>query len=70
LEFEGAKEQTWGIEIKRRVIEMLYREKALGRVSLGRRVTATLAHLLHKRRYADLDLLAMNRHLRRDLGLD
>jgi hypothetical protein len=70
LEFEAVEAQTLSIESELRVIEMLYQDKTLGRVSFGHRVTATLAHLLRKRRYADLDLLAMNRHLRRDLGID
>lgn len=48
---------------------MLYREKPLGRASIGARLAARLALAFGGRRYADLDLLSMNPHLRRDVGL-
>lgn len=48
---------------------MLYQERVLGRRSLWSRFTASLAQRRSARR-ADLDLLSMNPHLRRDLGLE
>jgi hypothetical protein len=46
---------------------MLYQERVLGRPSLWRR----MLHRLRRRspRIADLDLLGLNPHLQRDLGL-
>jgi hypothetical protein len=52
------------------VIEMLYQDKALGRPSIARRVASTLRAVLSGRRQADLDLLSVSPHLRRDLGLE
>jgi hypothetical protein len=52
------------------VIEMLYQDKALGQPTLGTRIAARLAIVFSRRRHADLDLLAMSPHLRRDLGLE
>jgi hypothetical protein len=49
---------------------MLYQEKVLGQPALGTRVAAKLAIMFNRRRHADLDLLAMSPHLRRDLGLE
>ena len=49
---------------------MLYREQILGRWGLWSRFTAGLAIAWHGRNQADIDLLSMNRHLRRDLGLE
>lgn len=49
---------------------MLYQDKTLGEASIGARFVARLAIMLGGRRYADLDLLAMNPHLRRDIGVD
>jgi hypothetical protein len=48
---------------------MLYQERVLGRRSLWARLTAGLVERRHSHR-ADLDLLSMNPHLRRDLGLE
>ena len=49
---------------------MLYQDKTLGNARLGARLLARLAVVLGGRHYADLDLLAMNPHLRRDIGAD
>lgn len=49
---------------------MLYQERVLGRGSLWSRFVARLAIGASGRRTADLDLLSMNRHLRRDLGFE
>lgn len=49
---------------------MLYQERLPGRHNLWRRLAAGLAIAWHGRRIADLDLLSMNGHLRRDLGLE
>ena len=49
---------------------MLYREKALGRSDLGARLAARLALMFSRPKQADLDLLSMNRHLQRDIGID
>lgn len=49
---------------------MLYQERTLGRPTLWTRLAARMAISLSGRRHADLDLLSMNRHLRRDLGMD
>jgi hypothetical protein len=48
---------------------MLYQQKQLGQSWIGARFAARLAIMLTGKRYADVDLLAMNAHLRRDLGL-
>ena len=45
---------------------MLYQERVLGRRSLWSRLAARLS----MRRAADLDLLSLNPHLRRDLGME
>jgi len=70
LEFEPAKAHLKVTEQRSRVTEMLYQDKTLGQVSLGRRLAARLLTALGTRRYADLDLLSMSRHLQRDLGID
>ena len=49
---------------------MLYQERVLGRPSLWSRLVARFALRRSARKSADLDLLSMNRHLRRDLGID
>lgn len=49
---------------------MLYQERVLGRRGLWSRLAARVASGLSGRKSADLDLLSMNRHLRRDLGMD
>jgi hypothetical protein len=56
--------------LKRQVIEMLYQEKKLGQVWIGARIAAKLAIMLGGKRHADLDLLSMSPHLRRDIGMD
>ena len=48
---------------------MLYQERVLGRRSLWSRIVAGLAMARAKRGVADLDLVSMTPHLRRDLGL-
>lgn len=48
---------------------MLYQDRVLGRRSLWARLTAGLVRSRSSRQ-ADLDLLSMNPHLRRDLGLE
>ena len=48
---------------------MLYQDKALGQKWLGTRLAARLLARFTTKRYADLDLLSMSPHLRRDLGL-
>ena len=52
------------------MIEMLYQDRVLGHAWIGARLAARLAIMLGSKRYADLDLLSMNPHLRRDIGLD
>ena len=49
---------------------MLYQDKTLGRVGLTRRLAAWLVVAHRGRRVADLDLLSMNAHLKRDLGIE
>jgi len=49
---------------------MLYQDKTLGRVGLRRRLAAWLVVTHRGRRVADLDLLSMNAHLKRDLGIE
>jgi hypothetical protein len=49
---------------------MLYQDRVLGRRSLWSRLVAQIAIGASRRRHADIDLLSMNRHLRRDLGMD
>jgi hypothetical protein len=49
---------------------MLYQERVLGRRSLWSRFAARVATGLSRRKPADLDLLSMNPHLRRDLGME
>ena len=49
---------------------MLYQERVLGRRNLWSRLAARVAIGFAGKKYADLDLLSMNRHLRRDLGMD
>jgi hypothetical protein len=49
---------------------MLYQDKVLGRRGAWRRMLAEMTAKLSRRHVADLDLLAMNPHLRRDLGLE
>ena len=49
---------------------MLYQERVLGRRSLWSRLAARLVTGLSARKAADLDLLSLNPHLRRDLGME
>ncbi|MBI4920408.1 MAG: hypothetical protein HY834_01550 [Devosia nanyangense] len=49
---------------------MLYRERARGQAGLWKRLTSGLVVAYRSRKAADLDLLSLSRHLRRDLGLD
>jgi hypothetical protein len=49
---------------------MLYQERVLGRRNLWSRLVAQVALRATGKKHADLDLLSMNRHLRRDLGMD
>ena len=49
---------------------MLYQERVLGRGSLWSRLFAQVAIGASGKKHADLDLLSLNSHLRRDLGLD
>ena len=49
---------------------MLYQDKTLGRLSIAARVAFLLQSMFSNKRQADLDLLSMNAHLRRDLGLE
>jgi hypothetical protein len=48
---------------------MLYQERVLGRRSAWSRIAAQIAVRLAGHRTADIDLVSMNPHLRRDLGL-
>lgn len=48
---------------------MLYQDKALGQPSIARRVASALRVIFSAKRQADLDLLSVSPHLRRDLGL-
>jgi hypothetical protein len=50
--------------------KMLYQERVLGRGSLWSRLAARVVNGLSGRRTADLDLLSLNPHLRRDLGME
>jgi len=52
------------------VIEMLYQDKALGRPSFAVRAASALRAMFGGKRQADLDLLSVSPHLRRDLGLE
>ena len=52
------------------MIEMLYQDKALGQPSIARRVVSALRMMFSTKRQADLDLLSVSPHLRRDLGLE
>ena len=49
---------------------MLYQERVLGRPGLWSRLAARVAFRLATRKPADIDLLSMSPHLRRDLGMD
>ena len=49
---------------------MLYQERVLGRRNLWSRLVAQVAIGLVGKKHADLDLLSLNPHLRRDLGMD
>jgi hypothetical protein len=49
---------------------MLYQERVLGRTSLWRRLTSRIVIGLTAKKAADLDLLSLNPHLRRDLGME
>ena len=49
---------------------MLYLDRTLGRTGLWSRVMAHFMIGLSGRRTADLELLSLNPHLRRDLGLE
>lgn len=70
LEFEAGTAHLLSIEAKRQVMKMLYQDKPLGQAWIGARIAARLAIILRGRRYADLDLLAMSPHLRRDIGAE
>jgi hypothetical protein len=70
LEFEPWRAHLSSIEGQAAGDEMLYQDKTLGQAWIGARLVARLAIVLGRRRYADLDLLAMNPHLRRDIGAD
>jgi hypothetical protein len=48
---------------------MLYLDKTLGRAGVAARLFAWMALAIARRRHADLDLLAMSPHLRRDIGM-
>lgn len=49
---------------------MLYQQRVLGRASLWGRLAARIAVGLTAKKAADLDLLSLNPHLRRDLGME
>jgi hypothetical protein len=49
---------------------MLYQERVLGRASHWGRLAARIAVGLTAKKAADLDLLSLNPHLRRDLGME
>jgi len=49
---------------------MLYQDKALGQPSVTRRIASALRAVFSAKRQADLDLLSVSPHLRRDLGLE
>jgi hypothetical protein len=49
---------------------MLYQERVLGRTSLWRRLTSRIVIGLTAKKATDLDLLSLNPHLRRDLGME
>jgi len=70
LEFEPRRVHLKSVEMTPQVVEMLYQDKLLGRHWIGTRALVALRMLLSARRQDDLDLLSMNAHLRRDLGLD
>jgi hypothetical protein len=56
-------------ETARQETQMLYQEKALGRSSLWQRLAGRLALRLRSHRPTDLDLVGLNPHLSRDIGL-
>jgi hypothetical protein len=56
-------------QLTQQVTEMLYDNRQLGRLGLGTRLALRFKALFDSKRHADLDLLSMNRHLQRDLGL-
>ena len=70
LDFESPQVHLEHIETSPQVVEMLYRDRVLGRHWIGVRALAALRMLLSRQRQDDLDLLSMSPHLRRDLGLD
>lgn len=49
---------------------MLFQDKPLGRRGWWAKLVARLAMRSHRRRPADLDLLSLSAHLRRDIGLE
>ena len=49
---------------------MLYQQRVLGHASLWGRLAARIALGLTSKKAADLDLLSLNPHLRRDLGME
>ena len=49
---------------------MLYQDKTLGQPSIARRLVSALCVMFSTKRQADLDLLSVSPHLRRDLGLE
>ncbi|HVY51336.1 MAG TPA: hypothetical protein VHA07_07200 [Devosia sp.] len=48
---------------------MLYQDRTLGRATLAARLLARALMALTGPRHADLDLLSMSAHLRRDIGM-
>jgi len=49
---------------------MLYQDRQIGKSGIWAQFTARLSASFSGRRHADLDLLALSPHLRRDLGID
>ena len=70
LEFEPGKAHFMVVKSSDEAIEMLYQDRVLGRKDLWSRMAAGFAVAFSGRRAADLDLLSMSKHLRRDVGLD
>jgi len=70
LEFETESAHFHPYQLRWIGDEMLYQDRVLGRSWIGARLASRLAVALGRKRYADLDLLSMSAHLRRDMGLD
>jgi hypothetical protein len=49
---------------------MLYRDQTLGKTGVFAKFVARLALWRGRRRESDIDILALNPHLRRDVGVD